>query len=176
MTRKPRKATPKSLENAALHYLERFATSSENLRRVLLRRVRRSAEHHGTDPDEGMAWVDDLISRFRKSGLLDDRLYTEGRVASLRRRGDAARKVRGKLRQKDVDADLIEAVLGEEDENAEFLAATTLARRRRLGPWRADDDQRKERREKDLAALARAGFSYDTALLIIDAESVEDLE
>jgi len=31
-------------------------------------------------------------------------------------------------------------------------------------------------REKHLAALARAGFSYDIARQVIDAESEEDLE
>ncbi|MCG8547040.1 MAG: RecX family transcriptional regulator, partial [Alphaproteobacteria bacterium] len=40
--KRPRKVTPASLERAALHYLQRFATSSENFRRVLTRRVQRS--------------------------------------------------------------------------------------------------------------------------------------
>ena len=68
--RVPRPATPERLEKAALAYLERFAASSESLRRVLRRRVRRSAELHGTDPAEGEAassapkvecrWLDNL--------------------------------------------------------------------------------------------------------------------
>ena len=49
--RVPRKATPKRLERVALHYLERYSSSSENLRRVLMRRVERSARAHGTDRD-----------------------------------------------------------------------------------------------------------------------------
>ena len=73
MTRKPRKATPQSLHNAALFYLERFSTSAENLRRVMIRRVERSVRIHETDRAEGLAAVDELIARFRKSGLLDDR-------------------------------------------------------------------------------------------------------
>ena len=48
----PAKITATSLNNIALHYLERFASSAENLRRVLLRRVRRAAAHHGSDPGE----------------------------------------------------------------------------------------------------------------------------
>ena len=46
--RLPRKATPKRLQRVALHYLERYSSSSENLRRVLMRRVERSALVHGT--------------------------------------------------------------------------------------------------------------------------------
>ena len=56
--RLPRQATAAYLENAALHYLERFASSSANLRRVLMRKVARSARAHGTDPAEGAGLVD----------------------------------------------------------------------------------------------------------------------
>ena len=54
-------------------------------------------------------------------------------------------------------------------------AAVNYARRRQLGPFftgKVLDDTR----EKQLAALARAGFSYDIARRVIDAESEEDLE
>ena len=50
-----------------------------------------------------------------------------------------------------------------------LAAARRTARRRRLGPWRGED-QRAARREKDLAALARAGFSYSVAKTVIDGE------
>ncbi|MDE0409722.1 MAG: RecX family transcriptional regulator, partial [Alphaproteobacteria bacterium] len=45
-----------------------------------------------------------------------------------------------------------------------------LARRRRLGPWR-DPAERAARRQKDLAAMARAGFRLDVARQVIDAEA-----
>ena len=37
--RNPRKVTPKNLDNAALYYLSRYATSAENLRRVMMRKI-----------------------------------------------------------------------------------------------------------------------------------------
>lgn len=176
--RGPRRATARYLENAALYYLQRFASSSANLRRVLMRKVDRSARFHGTDPGEGAALVDALIARFEKSGLLDDRTYAEARVRSLRRRGDSARLIRAKLAAKGLDGETIEAALAacaEEDAgDPELAAAAALARRRRLGPYR-NARARKTMREKDLAALARAGFSYDVARRVVEAESAEDL-
>ena len=88
-----RKVTAASLDNAALHYLERFASSAANLRRVLMRRVRRSAEQHGTAPEEGAA----LIARLIRSGVLDDRAYAAAKAASLQRRGTSRRGVAGRL-------------------------------------------------------------------------------
>ncbi len=171
-SRRPRKATPKFIENAALAYLGRFATSGENLRRVLMRKVERSARAHGSDRAEGAAIVDALIGRFTHSGLLDDLTYAEGRALSMHRRGASARAIRLKLRQKGVADELVEdavAGLARESPEPELAAALRLAERRRLGPYRAA--ARPAMREKDLAALARAGFSHDTARRIIEAES-----
>ncbi len=179
--RTPRKATPKYLENAALHYLSRFATSAENLKRVMMRKVDRSAHYHGTDAEEGRAHVEDLIGRYLDSGLLDDAAYARSRAESLHRRGNSARMVRAKLRQKGVADDIIEAALeargkdgGEDGGDAELQAAVNFARRRRLGPF-ASQAAGPEQREKQLAALARAGFSYDIARRVVEADSTDDI-
>jgi len=175
--RGPRRATAKHLENAALHYLERFASSAAHLKRVLMRRVERSARVHGTDRAEGAALVEALVARFERAGMVDDRVYAEGRVAALFRRGTAPRAIRAALRAKGVAGETIEAALGTLDAagDPELTAATALARRRRLGPFRPAD-ARAARRDKDLAALARAGFGYDVARRVIDAEDPDLLE
>ena len=82
------------------------------------------------------------------------------------------------LRQKGVGRTDIEAaleILEAEYANRELTAAYKYARRRRLGPYRLPE-ARAARRDRDLAALARAGFGYDIARRVVDAASVEDLE
>ncbi|NMM43749.1 RecX family transcriptional regulator [Rhodospirillaceae bacterium KN72] len=175
----PKPATPERLEKGALHYLERFASSSENLRRVLMRRVQRSAYLHGTDVDAGARAVEDLIARFRRSGLLDDGLYAEGRAASLHRQGKSQRAIRQALSVKGIDAATADSALTALDErvdgDVDLGAAVNYARRRRIGPWRRED-LREAARDKDMAALARQGFGYDTARKVIEADTVEALE
>ena len=177
--RQPRKVTQESLRNAALHYLERYASSADNLRRVLMRRVRRSALVHDTDPEEGARLIDELVTRFEAAGLLDDRAYAAARVTSLRRRGASSRAIAMGLRQKGVAAPDIAAALAEheaevENEDLEFIAACRLAQRRRLGPFRPPDKVG-DFRQRDLAALARAGFAYDIARRVIDHDTAADL-
>ena len=162
--------TPTYLENAARAYLERFASSAENLRRVLWRKVERSCRRRDEDPARHAGLIDDLVRRCIASGLVDDRRYTEGRIASLRRRGGSARAITAKLRAKGVDRALIDAGLTGDDDD-ERAAAEAFARRRRLGPYRAVE--RAAFREKDLAAFARAGFGYEVARAIIDREHEE---
>lgn len=175
--KRPRKVTAASLERAALHYLQRFATSSQNLRRVLMRRVHRSADAHGTSPQDGADLVDDLIARYQASGLLDDPAYARMRAESLHRRGSSRRLIRQKLAVKGVASDVIDAALAElgaETGHSELAAACHYARRRRIGPWRATN--RAESHDRDLAALARQGFSYDIARRVIDAADPQALE
>ncbi|MEQ8505021.1 MAG: RecX family transcriptional regulator [Rhodospirillales bacterium] len=176
--RAPKKVTQSHLANAALHYLSRFATTAENLRRVLMRRVEKSARHHGTDPAEGAEWIEDLIQRYQRTGLLNDAAYAEVRAGDMLRRGTPVKGVRFKLMQKGVGPDDIDQALAAATEDMpqpDLAAAAALARRRRLGPY-ASPDKRQDRRDKDLATLARAGFDYDTARRVIEAETVDDLE
>tara|TARA_B100001123_G_C15128597_1_gene954335 strand:- start:337 stop:960 length:624 start_codon:yes stop_codon:yes gene_type:complete len=171
------RATPKRLEYVALHYLERYASSSENLRRILLRRVDRSARVHGTDRCEGEAAVEQIIRKFQECGYLNDRVYAEMRVGGLHRRGTSGRAIRHRLALKGVAEDDIEAALealSEEVPHPDRHAAIAYARRRRIGPWRLDG--REKNRERDLAALGRQGFSYEIARWIVEAASPEACE
>jgi regulatory protein len=175
--KKPRKVSAESLERAALHYLERFASSAANLRRVLMRRVAKSAEAHGTDPADGAALVDALVARYQQSGLLDDATYARLRAESLHRQGASRRLTRAKLSAKGVDGDDIDGALAALEETApepDLAAACNYARRRRLGPWRKSN--RAEHRDRDLAALGRQGFGYDVARKVVDAADCDALE
>jgi regulatory protein len=174
----PKKATARHLENVALWYLQRFAASADSLRRVLMRRVEKSARAHDTDRDEGAAFVEDIIARFRRSGLLDDRVYAEGRTLSLHRRGISIRGIRARLAAKGVGADDIDAALAglrDKTDDPDLVAAIAYARRRRIGPYRTRGD-RDELMERDLAALARQGFGYGIARRVIEARDTDELE
>jgi len=174
----PKPATPERLERAALYYLERYASSAENPRQVLMRRVQRSAMLHGTDATAGAAVVDRLIARYLSAGLLDDGTYARMRVASLHRQGKSTRAIRQTLSIKGVEEDIVGAALDDlrEEIGAEpdLAAAVNYARRRRIGPWRRAG--RDEYRDRDLVALGRQGFGYDIARKVVEAETPEVLE
>ena len=176
--RGPRKATSTYLRNAALYYLDRYASSTANLRRLLMAKVGRSARAHGTDRAEGSAAVDALLADFVRDGVLDDARYAVGRALALYRRGASARGIRARLAAKGVAREHIDSAIAnlrDESDEPDLTAALTFARRRRLGPYRPQD-ARINHRARDLAALGRQGFAYDLARRIIDAEDVATLE
>lgn len=178
--RRPPAITDSALEKSALFYLERYAASSGQLRQVLLRRVKR-AEMLGTEATEtesARRQIEALIERYVASGLLDDRRFAESQAQSLQRRGASRRRIRQRLAAKGVDRDFVEDALETmepEGETSELAAACVLVRRRRLGPYRGAG-ARQEFRQKDLATLARAGFSLDVARQVLAARDPEALE
>ena len=174
----PRRTTPSYLRNSALHYLERYASSSAHLRRLLLAKVERSARAYGTDREAGKVAVDALIQDLLDKRLLDDTRYAAERAQALHRRGASARAIRGQLLAKGVASELIEhalTTLHAEVGNPELAAALAYARRRRLGPYRSPE-ARAATRERDLAAFGRQGFDYDIARRVIDAVDLAELE
>ena len=167
------------LERVALHYLERYSASVAMLRQVLERRVGKRCRLRGDDPAEFAGLIAATVERARSAGLVDDARFTAARAATLRRRGTSARGLSAKLSAKGVNRTLIDETLeaerdrAEEDSgDAEAKAAQAYAKRRRLGPFRRPGT-RADHRDKDLAAMGRAGFSYALARSTVDAEDAE---
>jgi regulatory protein len=173
----PKPISSSWLERAALHYLERYSASTEMLRRTLARRVEKRARLRGEDPAAFAEMIAATVARAVSAGLVDDARFTDTRLATLRRRGTSSRGVSAKLAAKGVSRDVVEAAMQAEreampDGAAEAIedqAARAYAKRRRLGPYRRPD-LRAAHRDRDLAALARAGFAYGLARRVIDME------
>ena len=178
--RRPPAITDSVLEKSALYYLERYAASSGQLRRVLLRRIKR-AEMLGVDEvlaEGARRHIETLISRFLASGILDDRRFAETQAQSLQRRGNSRQRIRQRLAAKGVERAFVENALETiepEGETSELAAACVLARRRRLGPYRTAGT-RGDFRRRDLATLARAGFSLAVARQVLAALNPEARE
>ena len=173
--RGPRPVSLDRLKQGALRYLGQRDASRAQLRRVLVRRVDRALRVHGGDRDEALGWVDEVLVYCERLGYLEDARYARGKARSMRRRGASERKIRAKLAEKGVAGELVDAPLEAEGGDAELVAALRLVRRRRFGPFaRAEVDRDAHR--KQLAALGRAGFGYDTArrALEMDREEAEE--
>jgi regulatory protein len=156
-----------------VHYLSRFASSTENFKDVLWRKVERRGLADGVDRSSAQGWIDGIAARFTELGLLDDAAFAQARAGSLQRRGKPVKVIRQALVAKgvaaDVAADAVASLAGQSEE-PDLEAAVAFARRKRLGPYGAHDGG-DERRRKELAAFARAGFSYGLARRVLDGEA-----
>ena len=163
------------IERWALHYLGRYASSAENLRRVLSRRARRRLDDDREALPAVRVLIDALVARYRETGLVDDAAYAGAQARSGLRRGKSLRTIRAGLAAKGVGADDTAAVLDalrEDGGDPDIAAACAFARRRRLGPFRRGEGDR----AKELAAFARAGFSRDAANAVLACANPDEAE
>lgn len=179
--RQAKPVTVTRLENVAAAYVARYDASSARLRAVLMRRVLRARREAAPIVADVEAVIDGIVARYVRSGIIDDARYAERNAARLHRRGTSQRYIREKLKLAGIDRDQTDraldatrAELPGDATDLDLRAAVALARRRRLGPFRAAADRR-ERRNKDLAALGRAGFALDIARRVVDADDAATL-
>lgn len=166
--RNPQPLDRQRLEEMALAYVARFATTQGKLRDYLRRKLRERGWG-----GEGEPPVDSLVARYVELGYVDDAVWARMKAGSLLRRGYGARRVSEALGHAGIEDDLRDDNSpGEADARQ---AALVLARRRRFGPFAVQAADRAGR-EKHLAAMLRAGHRLDIARRIVDAETPEAAE
>ncbi len=171
-----RKITKTRLKNIGLYYLKRFESSVANLRKVLQKRVNDYAyQHPEFNRAEAGEWIEEVLREFESYGYLNDERYSEIKIRGYLAAGKSPRYIKGKLKEKGVDENQLDAYLAEEEYDPKE-AALRLAKKRRIGPYRQDEDARRENRTKDMGILVRAGFDYDVVVdvLGLDLEEFEN--
>lgn len=178
-TRRRARRIPKPLDRTrlndlALHYVARFATSSGKLQNYLERKLRERGWEGEGDPD-----IPSLVARFAEKQYVDDEAYGRMKASGLLARGYGARRVEEKLRADGLDQGVREANAPGECEAREALIA--YVRRRRFGPFSTDPqgagpEAARKLREKQLAAILRAGHSFDHARRVVEAKTEAELE
>jgi len=166
--RPPRPLNPVRLDELALAYVARFATSAAKLETYLKRKLREREWEGETRPDPGA-----IVARFVEAGYIDDASYARAKSGSLLRRGYGRRRVDQALGAAGIAEDVREEVrAGEAEQRA---AALAMARKRRFGPFgdKADD---RATREKQISAMLRAGHPLDSARVLVNAPSIEAAE
>lgn len=166
--RPPPPLTAAKLEELALSYVARFATSAAKVEQYLARKLRERGweDDRAADPKA-------IVERFVELGYIDDEAWARSKGGSLMRRGYGARRVDQALGAAGIGEELRDEVRGDEADLRR--AAITLAQRRRLGPWSAHPPDRAAR-EKQIAAMLRAGHGFDAARAVIDAQTVAEAE
>ena len=155
-----------SLEQTALFYAGRYATTRAKLAAYLARKLRERGWSEPAPPP-----IESLVERMAALGYVDDRAFASAKAGALTRRGYGLRRVGMALRA---------AGIGEEDgaeareiaRESAWEAALRFAERRKIGPFAAVEQDRPAR-EKAFAAMLRAGHPSALARRIIAARPGE---
>lgn len=161
-----------SLEELALTYVARFATSAGKLSAYLRRKLRergwQGQEDGAEEPD-----LSAIVARFVTLGYIDDAGYARAKAGGLLRRGYGERRVEQALAAAGIGDDDRSAARASERERRN--AALVMACKRRFGPFSPVEPDA-ARREKQVAALLRAGHPLASARVLVNAASIEAAE
>lgn len=156
------------LEELALAYVARFSASAAKVEGYLARKLRERGWAGDRPADPGA-----VVARFLELGYIDDAAWARAKSGGLLRRGYGARRVDQTLGAAGI-ADEIRADVRPGDAESR-QAALALASRRRFGPWGSGPLDR-PKRDKQIAAMVRAGHGFDAAHAVVDAASVAAAE
>ena len=159
--RPPRPLDARRLNDLALHYVARFATSAAKLEDYLKRKLRERGWEGDGDPA-----VAALTEKLVAAGYIDDAAFAKARAGSLLRRGYGERRISQALSAAGIGESEREAARA--GAAAQRQAALTMARKRRFGPYGTAELDRPAR-EKQIAAMLRAGHPLDSARMLINA-------
>lgn len=174
MTKRREKTPPKPLDSASLRelafaYVARFATSRARLGGYLARKLRERGWQDAKSADPAA-----LVAQMAERGYIDDAGYAAMKAGSLLRRGYGKRRVANMFYADGIDEDdrrEADALCAAE----RISAIVALARRRRFGPF-ADTIADDKTRERQLAALIRAGHEFGLAKKLLDLRCERDEE
>ncbi len=148
-------------------YLERWAASRTMVESALKRRCAKAVRAELLEREAAAELIAAVLAKLTADGLVRDDLYAEARAGRLARRGKPRGRIAADLAQRGIDAETSAHALSEAGVD-DLVAAKVYARRRRLGPHRLEG--RADHRNRDIAALARAGFSSSAAHAAIDGD------
>lgn len=181
--KKRKKARPldeTALRDLALSYVARFATTGAKLEGYLLRKLRERGVAQDSDGRVQTPDVAGLVERLIELGYVDDEAYARSRTRDLTARGYGARRVSQALWAAGVDETTREETAP--SEATLRRAAMLLAKKRRFGPFRLSLEEEEpaevihKRREKQVAAMLRAGHKYEHVAFILDAPNEHEID
>ena len=166
----------KEIESKAIWYLERYSTSSQNLKKYLKRKVMNTHLNVGSDEI-----INEVIARLEAQKILNDQFFTESKVRSLLNKGWSTKKIGLKLKELGVSEELIDENINNLEGNEEeinLVSAITLVKKRSIGPYRKVEFTDKVK-NREFGILSRAGFSYTISkkvLIDMDKNEIEGQE
>jgi len=176
--RKPKEPTVKWLRDQALRYLNRFPATTTKMRQHLYKKAEPNLEFFELSENEVLGNIDQVIDTLVQAGFMNDTEFAASKARVMSRQGKSLKQIQLKLQELGFSEELVEkaiSALGEDIADLDLKAAARFVKRRKFGPYKPKES-RQERREKELASLARQGFSYGVATRVLEASTITIVE
>ena len=152
----------KKLLKYAVDYLSKYDSSKINLVNILKRKILR-LKTTNYEKRKLINIIESIIIKLEKNKFIDDDRYSSTKILSLSNSGKSKNFIFNYLIKKGVNKSQIQNNLNlvqQDNENWELNSAKIFAKKKKML-------ERNQSYEKNLAKMARAGFSYDICKKIL---------
>ena len=172
--KKTLQVTVEEMRNFAFAYVEKYASSKQQLKTYLLKKYMKLSSSDVRKKDVNKL-IDIVLSDLEKNRFINDQFYSESKAKSMIQRGNSINKIRNYLIGKGINDTYIKETLDkikEDNSDQDFFSGIKICKKKRIGPARTDDN-RPLFYKKDISLLARNGFDFETSKRIMDIDKDE---
>ena len=172
--KKDLEGTIDEIRNFAYSYIEKYNPSKQQLRTYLFKKVIKKKQKI-SNKKEIFNLVDAVILTLEDQKFISDEYYSDTKSKAYLRRGYSLNKIRYNLIKKGIDQKYIKSSISKIKNNEtdpDFFSAIKMCKRRRIGASR-EESNRSLFYKKDIAILARSGFSYEVSKKVLDLPKSE---
>ena len=162
-------ATVEEIRKFAYTYLEKYSPSKQQLKTYLFKKLLKKSEKI-FNKKEIFNLIDIVIGSLLDQKLISDKIYSDAKSKAFLKRGYSLNKIRYNLIKRGINEKYIKASISKIKENEadpDFFSAIKICKRRRIGASR-EENNRPLFYKKDIAILARSGFSYEISKKVLD--------
>jgi regulatory protein len=160
-------------KNSAIYRLERQMMSEQQLAQAIAKKARQ--KFTGISAAQIEALSKHAVEFGYLVKALDDQNFAEITTRSAQRTGKSKRQISERLKAKGIDSEIIATSI---EDISDLHSALIFARKRRFGPYRREEADEK-RKNKEMSAFGRAGYSFEIARRVYhwsEAEAEEWLQ
>ena len=152
-----------NLTKYAINYLSKFSSSKNNLKKILMNKIKRS-NIEKVDKFNLYNNVESIIIKLEENNFINDYEYALSKIRNFNTQGKSKIFIKSYFISKGIEKNIIDKVLEEyelKNVDWEILSARKFFTKKRL-------IKNQENKEKNLSKMARAGFKYDICIKILD--------
>ena len=156
------------LRKYAINYLSKYDSSKKNLRRILKNKILKFQNIDNNEKEILKIKINEIIKELDYKKIIDDERFAKNKLISLLEQGKSEKFIRSILYIKGIENNIINKIfLDIEKNNPDWKtnAAKNYIMKKKLGKYSNEKNYK-----KDLAKMARAGFSYDIIKKVLDLE------
>ena len=167
------------LNKNGLRYLSKFETTEFQFKSFLKKKI--DAFDPNLRSSEKNEFINSITEKMKKLNYINDIRYSEIKGEKIFNNGGSKKLLKFKLNEKGIDNEVIEKITNKFFSNKldEVQSALIFSKKKKIGVFyqkQINENDASNLKNKWYGALARRGFSYETAKKVFDIDNLSEAE